>query len=67
MILFTKLTAKVTHIRRLLYQDFIFWIKAVAMPTSHPKPGGNFVIFDHFFLIFLISLGEMSLNFATLY
>ena len=46
--------------------SFIFWIKAVAMATSHPYTGSNFAIFDHFFLIFLISLGEMSLNFATL-
>ena len=42
-------------------------MKAVAMATPQPKPGSNIVIFDHFFLIFLISLGEMSLNFATLY
>ena len=47
--------------------SFIFWTKAVAMATSHPYAGSNFVIFDHFFLIFLISLSEMSLNFATLY
>ena len=37
------------------------------MATSHPQTGSNLVIFDHFVLIFLISLGEMSLIFATLY
>ena len=41
----------------------LFWINAVAMATSHPYTGSNFAIFDHFFLIFLTSLGEMSLNF----
>ena len=45
--------------------NFIFWIKAGAMATSHPYTGSNFVFFDHFFLIFLIFLGEMSLKFAT--
>ena len=37
------------------------------MATLHPRTGSNFVIFDHFFIIFLISLGERSLNFATIY
>ena len=59
---FTRFTAKVIHIRRLLYQ-----VKAVAMETSHPYTGSNFVIFAPYSLTFLISLGEMSLNFATLY
>ena len=35
------------------------------MAASHP--GSKFVIFDHFFLIFLISLSKMFLNIATLY
>ena len=37
------------------------------METSHPQTGSSFVIFAHFSLMFLISRGEMSLNFATLY
>ena len=57
----------VTQNKKAPLSSFIFLIKAVAMATSHPLTGTNFVIFDHFLLIFLISLREMSFNFATLY
>ena len=63
---FTKFTAKFTRVKRFLYQVSFFGLR--PLPGQHRilKHANNFVIFEHFFLTFLISLGEMSLNFATL-
>ena len=47
-------------------RSFIFWIKALAMQHRIVKLA-VILSFLIIFLIFLISLGEMSLNFATLY
>lgn len=51
----------VTHIRTLIIK-LHFLDKGFAMATSLPWTDSSFIIFDHFSLIFLIFLGEMSFN-----